>query len=153
MDLPSTLREPSSLFYQKDTLRRSIILAYWVVIILALPLWWSTTSIKRLSLPSARLVQQTQRRLQLPITICLESNDSFVEQVRQALHNLAFEEPLRWKGISVDVVSQATCSKRLSATKDIMVKPSSSVRRKFLCHNSTKWGDIYRWEATLYSHT
>lgn len=108
MDLPAP-RDPSLLFYQKDYLRRSIIIAYWIVIILALPLWWSTTSIKRLSLPSTRLLEQTQRRLELPITICLQANNSFVVQVRRALADLASEDPLRWKGISVDVVGQADC--------------------------------------------
>ena len=106
---PSPLRDPSLLFYQKDGLRRSIVAAYWIVIILALPLWWSTTSIKRLSLSSTRLLEQTQRRLELPITICLESDTSFVAEVKQALANLASEDALQWQGILVGVVGQTDC--------------------------------------------
>jgi phosphatidylinositol glycan class S len=106
---PSPLRDPSLLSYQKDGLRRSIIAAYWIVIILALPLWWSTTSIKRLSLSSTRLLEQTQRRLDLPVTICVESDPLFVAELKQALANLAYEDPLQWRGISVDVVSQTDC--------------------------------------------
>src|SRR5260221_8420824 len=111
----SPLRDPSLLFYQKDGLRRSIIAAYWIVIILSLPLWWSTTSIKRLSLSSTRLLGQTQRRLDLPITICLESDASFVADVKRALAQLASEDPRLWQGISVDVVGQKDCGTHPSA--------------------------------------
>jgi len=109
----SPLRDPSLLFYQKDGLRRSIVAAYWIVILLSLPLWWSTTSIKRLSLSSTRLLGQTQRRLDLPITICLEPNASFVLEVRQALAHLASGDPRQWQGISVDVVGQTDCGTHL----------------------------------------
>lgn len=108
---PSSLRDPSAIFYQNDGLRRSIIIAYWVVIVLALPLWWSTTSIQRLSLPSSRVQEQTQRRLQLPIAICIESNNSrFVDGVKSALAFSSLRDPSRWRGILVNVIGQPRCS-------------------------------------------
>ena len=43
------------LHHQSETTRRSIIAAYWIVVVLCLPLWWNLTSIERLSLPTARI--------------------------------------------------------------------------------------------------
>lgn len=45
----------SKLFFQSSTTRRRIIASYWVVIILAIPIWWRITSIDRLSLPESRV--------------------------------------------------------------------------------------------------
>ena len=45
----------SKLFFQSTTTRRRIIASYWVVIILAIPIWWRITSIDRLSLPVSRV--------------------------------------------------------------------------------------------------
>lgn len=41
--------------FQLPLTRRRILLSYWVVVILAIPLWHWTTSIQRLALPSARV--------------------------------------------------------------------------------------------------
>lgn len=43
------------LHHQSETTRRSIIAAYWIVVVLCLPLWWHLTSIERLSLPKTRI--------------------------------------------------------------------------------------------------
>ncbi|KAI0035478.1 phosphatidylinositol-glycan biosynthesis class S protein-domain-containing protein [Vararia minispora EC-137] len=46
----------SSLYFQQPSVRRSILIASWIVILLGVPLWWFTTAIERLPLPStARL--------------------------------------------------------------------------------------------------
>ena len=45
----------SKLTFETVPNRRRIIAAYWLVVILALPLWWKTTSIDRLSLPESKL--------------------------------------------------------------------------------------------------
>ena len=106
----NSLRDPSAIYYQNDGLRRSIIIAYWVVILLALPLWWSTTSIQRLSLPSSRVQEQSQRRLQLPIAICIESNNSrFIDDVKSAMDRSSLRDPSRWRGILVKVLGQPSC--------------------------------------------
>ncbi|KZV79584.1 hypothetical protein EXIGLDRAFT_734824, partial [Exidia glandulosa HHB12029] len=39
----------------KDVLRVNIIASYWAVVLCAIPLWWYTTSITRLPLPTSRL--------------------------------------------------------------------------------------------------
>jgi GPI-anchor transamidase subunit S len=49
------LKEPSSLPFESPRTRVSILTSYLVLVVLALPLWWSTTSIERLSLPVSRV--------------------------------------------------------------------------------------------------
>ena len=56
---PDTVPEPpvdlSKLTFETATNRRRIVTAYWLVVLLAIPLWWKTTSIDRLSLPDSRV--------------------------------------------------------------------------------------------------
>ncbi|KAF9485053.1 hypothetical protein BDN70DRAFT_796635 [Pholiota conissans] len=110
--LPSTLRDPKSLFFQQDGIRRAIIASYWALIILALPLWWYTTSIERLSLPSTRIQQLAHNHLELPIKICLETREgTLVEQVKSQLLAGKSQDPLRWKGLAPEVIGSADCGK------------------------------------------
>ena len=46
---------PAKLVFESVWNRRRIIASYWVVILVALPLWWKTTSIERLGLPASRV--------------------------------------------------------------------------------------------------
>ena len=108
--LPSSLRDPSKLFYQKDNTRRSIVIAYWSLIILAVPLWWYTTSIERLSLPSNHVHQQAKNQLQLPIRICLQTVDEHLSgNVRKTFADNISLDPQRWRGLVVDVFGKANC--------------------------------------------
>ncbi|KAF8889674.1 phosphatidylinositol-glycan biosynthesis class S protein-domain-containing protein [Infundibulicybe gibba] len=68
-----TLLDPSTIFYQSTNIRRLIILSYWIVILFSVPLWWSTTSIERLSLPTSRVHSHAHNRLKIPITIHLQN--------------------------------------------------------------------------------
>ena len=103
-------RDPSKLFYQSDNIRRSIIIAYWSVIILAVPLWWYTTSIERLSLPSHHVHQQAENHLQLPVRICLQNVDEhFSGRVRTSFADNISLEPQRWRGLAVNVFEKAKC--------------------------------------------
>ena len=107
--LPSSLKEPAKLFYQKDTTRRAIVIAYWSVIILAIPLWWYTTSIERLSLPSHHVHQQAKNQLQLPVRICLQDvGEHLYGRVQSIADNISLE-PQRWRGLTVDVFGKANC--------------------------------------------
>jgi len=109
MDPP---RDPSKFTFQAANTRRSIIAAYWVIIILAAPLWWSTTSIQRLPLPSDRIFSQAKRGLRLPVHIQLEddgsrseitSSPSFAAEVQSILDNRARDAPRRWEGVDVTI--------------------------------------------------
>ena len=107
--LPS-LRDPAKLFYQTDKTRRSIVIAYWSIIILAVPLWWYTTSIERLSLPSRRVHQQAENQLQLPVRLCLQTVDEHLsDSVRTSFVDNISLEPQRWRGLAVDVFGKANC--------------------------------------------
>ena len=61
-------------FFQSRKVRWSILAAYWAVILLALPLWWTMTSIQRLSLPTPRVEDLTRRDLRFPVDIVLDSS-------------------------------------------------------------------------------
>ncbi|THU93523.1 hypothetical protein K435DRAFT_670103 [Dendrothele bispora CBS 962.96] len=83
------LRDPSSLYFQYDKVRRSIIASYWLVFFLALPLWWNTTSIERLPLPSSNVHAQHGRELRLPVKIALDpAFGSIASSVESELRNV-----------------------------------------------------------------
>jgi hypothetical protein len=49
------LKEPSTLTFEQPRTRVWILTSYLLLVFLAVPLWWSTTSIERLSLPTSRV--------------------------------------------------------------------------------------------------
>ena len=60
-----------ALAFESPLVRRSIIASYFLVILLALPLWWKTTSIERQALPVSHVFEQTKRELLFPIHVAL----------------------------------------------------------------------------------
>ena len=60
--------------FQTRKVRWSILAAYWAIILLAVPLWWATTSIQRLSLPTSRVADLAQKDLRFPVDIVLDSS-------------------------------------------------------------------------------
>ncbi|KAF9530240.1 phosphatidylinositol-glycan biosynthesis class S protein-domain-containing protein [Crepidotus variabilis] len=108
---PTSPRDPSKLFHQKDSLRRSIVAVYWTVIVLSIPLWWTTTSIQRLSLPFNGVREQAYRTLELPISICLDTTDStFRKEVADLLARKVAENSSRWAGTAPSVKSITECA-------------------------------------------
>ena len=61
MDRPHT--DPALLCFESIRTRRHIISSYWLVVFLALPLWWKTTSIDRLALPTSRVHAESQQKV------------------------------------------------------------------------------------------
>ena len=59
--------DPAQLCFEQTRTRRYIIASYWLVILLAIPLWWKTTSIDRLSLPASRVHAERKREVLLII--------------------------------------------------------------------------------------
>lgn len=117
-DSTSRLRDPSKLFYQRDITRRYIILAYWCTIILALPLWWSTTSIERLSLPSTRVVSQARNHLRIPVRLSIETEHNgriLAVKLQELIDRLIFRTPDRWKGLDIEINQRQ--SKGMSLSK------------------------------------
>ncbi|KAF9010186.1 phosphatidylinositol-glycan biosynthesis class S protein-domain-containing protein [Cyathus striatus] len=105
---PSTkspsVHDPSKLSYQSHSVRRSIILSYWIVIFLSLPLWWYTTSITRLSLPASWVSSHAERRLRLPVRICLPSESNASRKTLQrAIDEHVMNSQGRWEGLDVEI--------------------------------------------------
>ncbi|GLB42327.1 putative phosphatidylinositol-glycan biosynthesis class S protein [Lyophyllum shimeji] len=100
-------RDPSKLFFQADHVRRSIISAYWLIIILALPLWWHTTSIERLSLPTVRVTEQTRHGLRIPVSVGLERDPDVsisASQLQNSVDALVRKTPQRWEGLDIRIL-------------------------------------------------
>ncbi|KAG7448779.1 uncharacterized protein BT62DRAFT_1057193 [Guyanagaster necrorhizus] len=98
------LRDPASTFFQSDRVRRLIIASYWVVILLATPLWWHTTSIERLSLPTAQVQYQAKTLLSFPIAIRLDP--SLVQDdpsITGKLQQFFDTKGGQWSGLSIHV--------------------------------------------------
>jgi phosphatidylinositol glycan class S len=95
------------LFFQRDAIRRSVIASYWLAIILALPLWWNTTTIYRLSLPSSRVEAIARNKLLLPISICLVTND---HSLPGKLHHHLVRSTDYWKVLDVHIFGDLDCS-------------------------------------------
>ncbi|KAI0298712.1 phosphatidylinositol-glycan biosynthesis class S protein-domain-containing protein [Multifurca ochricompacta] len=70
------LRDPSTLTFEQPCIRRRILTSYLVLMFLGLPLWWSTTSIQRLSLPGTRIDFLSGKELRLPISIAVDAVQS-----------------------------------------------------------------------------
>ncbi|KAI5887108.1 uncharacterized protein SCHCODRAFT_02640756 [Schizophyllum commune H4-8] len=96
----SPLKDPSKIYYQANHVRRLIIASYWLVIFLALPLWWKTTSIERLSLPQGRIGALGDKNLRFDIGISVPNG-----RVREALDTPAFKERLVSAGVDVHATS------------------------------------------------
>lgn len=66
----------TSLTFECPLTRRSIIASYFLVILLALPLWWNTTSIERQALPVSRVSAHTGKELLFPVHVILDTSTS-----------------------------------------------------------------------------
>ncbi|KAL1704830.1 phosphatidylinositol-glycan biosynthesis class S protein-domain-containing protein [Schizophyllum commune] len=92
------LKDPSKIHYQANHVRRLIIASYWLVIVLALPLWWRTTSIERLGLPQGRIGSLGDKSSRFSIGLSVQS-----ERVREALDRPHWKERLAGEGLDVRV--------------------------------------------------
>lgn len=99
----TALREPDKIFYQQSSIRRLILSSYWIVILLAVPLWWRLTSITRLSLPVTRVLSEEGKHMRIPLTVNLDLDDTLVENIRNAFHATVAAEPARWQGLDVEL--------------------------------------------------
>ncbi|PPQ67761.1 hypothetical protein CVT24_002771 [Panaeolus cyanescens] len=107
---PKSLRDPSTLYFQKTSVKRSIIKAYWTVIICAIPLWWYTTSIQRLALPTSRVHSETETLHTLPVDVCWEGiPNGLAEPVRKELVQRSLQHKERWNGLTLEPFRYGNC--------------------------------------------
>ncbi|KAH9998588.1 phosphatidylinositol-glycan biosynthesis class S protein-domain-containing protein [Russula vinacea] len=82
------LKEPSTLSFEQPRTRVWILTSYLLLVVLAVPLWWSTTSIERLSLPISRVDSVGNKELHFPISVAVDiatsgtPSDELVEKLR-----------------------------------------------------------------------
>ncbi|OSD05225.1 hypothetical protein PYCCODRAFT_1432983 [Trametes coccinea BRFM310] len=97
-------QDPAQLCFENVRTRRLIIASYWVVVLLAIPLWWKTTSIERLSLPTSRVRAQRSKELRFPVNVdigALHADDDapIAKHIGAALQ----QDPLQVAESGVDV--------------------------------------------------
>ncbi|GJE85189.1 GPI transamidase component PIG-S [Phanerochaete sordida] len=86
---PSPPVDLSRITFESTRNRRRIIASYWFIVILALPLWWRTTSIDRLSLPESRARVLAEKHLSSPVHVELRGSQEQLEHVHTLHHELA----------------------------------------------------------------
>ena len=99
----SSLKDPSNLFYQSTKTRRLILVSYWVVVILTLPLWWYTTSIERLSLPSGRVAAIRDKMTLFEIHLHTTLGSTEAQALEKRFRQSSVSEPGRWDQLQIHV--------------------------------------------------
>ncbi|KAF8637911.1 hypothetical protein AX17_002534 [Amanita inopinata Kibby_2008] len=129
--------DPAAVFHQKYPLRRCIIASYWLIILLATPLWWHTTSIRRLALPTSRVHAQAQNHLTLPIHIHVDAaKPATADALRLALDESMRKAPARWKGLNVVVTDTQDQGPSDSIYTIVEASTTSISGRKLYCSTS-----------------
>ncbi|KAH9941817.1 phosphatidylinositol-glycan biosynthesis class S protein-domain-containing protein [Epithele typhae] len=96
--------DPASLCFEKPHTRRLIIASYWIVILLAVPIWWKTTSIERLSLPASRVHAEQDRKVLFPVTVNVQSKDvSRASSLANAVRSLLDADKSTLKRSAIDL--------------------------------------------------
>ena len=95
-----------ALAFESPLARRSIIASYFLVILLAIPLWWNTTSIERQALPVSRVSEQTRRDLTFPVRVALATTVKNLDSRTLALEVQKYvdrNEDFRRRGMRVQI--------------------------------------------------
>lgn len=110
MSSPSSVsfKDPKTLFSQSNAVKRSVIASYWTVIVLALPLWWYATSIQRLSLPTSQIHSHAERRLKIPVDICVE-DASIIADLQNSFDGKLMVHPGLWEDLKIVVYGGSGC--------------------------------------------
>ena len=118
--MPDSDADGERIFFQSRRVRWSILAAYWAVILLALPLWWTTTSIERLSLPTSRVEGLSRKDLRFPVDVVLDSSSG-----------------VDTKGLSAKLQSliNARLSSDIRAWLDVRVHPDPILRESPATHH------------------
>ena len=144
--LSSSLKDPSKLSFESTRTRRLILGSYWVVVLLALPLWWSTTSIERLSLPSSRVRSLSEKHLRFQIHLHLDTRNGGDATVIAKSWQKIFEQSAavedRWAGLDVQVHPKQHKGKAVEHNFDVYkseVRQRTKTRQIALGHIPSVW--------------
>ncbi|KAH9061068.1 phosphatidylinositol-glycan biosynthesis class S protein-domain-containing protein [Lactarius vividus] len=106
-----SLKDPSTLLFQKPWIRRWIFGSYLALVLLGLPLWWRTTSIERLSLPTLRIDSLGGKELHLPISVAVDAastgtlSDNLVHRLRSTFESRKEQAPNLYSHLEFSVDS------------------------------------------------
>ncbi|KAH9003428.1 phosphatidylinositol-glycan biosynthesis class S protein-domain-containing protein [Lactarius hatsudake] len=106
-----SLKDPSTLLFQKQWIRRWIFGSYVALVLLGLPLWWRTTSIERLSLPTLRIDSLDGKELHLPLSIAVDAastgtlSDDLVHRLRSTFKSRKEQAPNLYSHLEFSVDS------------------------------------------------
>jgi len=71
-------------------------------------LWWYTTSIQRLSLPTSQIYSHAQRRLKIPVDICVD-NTNVVTDLQSSFDGKLMADPEHWGDLKILVHGGGEC--------------------------------------------
>lgn len=96
----------ADLYSQRPFTRRIIILSFWLVIVFAVPLWWTATSIQRLPLPSASVLAESDKQLEFTVTLNIDNSlaqrdATILSDLKEGLESRIGREYTRWNGIQI----------------------------------------------------
>ncbi|KAF8591320.1 hypothetical protein K439DRAFT_1611324 [Ramaria rubella] len=118
-------------------LRFRIVTSYWLIFILGLPLWWSTTSIQRLTLPVNRVISTANKpEPHFPLDISIEpaigesstkytDPKSLARQVENLLNDEKTNDPISWLGLTINVIG-ISHAKREGLTYSVKIHSNPS---------------------------
>ncbi|GJJ14981.1 hypothetical protein Clacol_009251 [Clathrus columnatus] len=89
-----------SVRFQNVTIKRQILSAYSLIIILSLPLWWYTTSIQRLSLPVGQVKAVEGAEASPPNESSLDTR-AFAQALQVSMDQDRSRYPASWEGIKI----------------------------------------------------
>ncbi|KAG6811407.1 hypothetical protein H0H92_007601 [Tricholoma furcatifolium] len=101
----------------------------------ALPLWWQTTSIERLSLPHSRVTERAHHDLRIPVRIGLPIN-SDRQALQKSLNALMQEAPQRWEGLDVEIYETDTNDIRLRGSRSATFWTHTETDGSYIVHDS-----------------
>ncbi|CEL58268.1 GPI transamidase component PIG-S OS=Bos taurus GN=PIGS PE=2 SV=3 [Rhizoctonia solani AG-1 IB] len=65
--------------YPHDRGRFKIIIAYWLVLIIAGPVWWALTTVQRLPLPEVQVKEASSQSVRIPINVNVDVTDGLCD--------------------------------------------------------------------------
>lgn len=97
--------------FQTATIKRQILLGYSLIVILALPLWWYTTSIQRLSLPVDRVkAVERMEEVIFSLDVIIKDEHSVTSNVRNLARTVQrfvdkdrSRYPASWEGLQIHI--------------------------------------------------
>ncbi|KAG8771945.1 GPI transamidase component [Ceratobasidium sp. 428] len=124
---PPVPRPPPTYPHDKGRLR--IILAYWAVVLVCLPVWWMLTTVQRLPLPATKVKDAGSQELRIPINVDINVLDglcdtaTFASSVRMGWdRTLGAEKRDIWDALDVQIGAIGSQRDTSAATYHVVLR-------------------------------